>query len=274
MNKIFIITFSSLFLALPGWAQQTSAPSAQPTRMTAMSQTGLVDTYSYGDSRLDKMPVDLETAYAMSALPSHLRDGATLYLLDPTKGYYVGKQGTNGFVCLIVRTCWEWGEFRQDLITPISFDPEGARTIFPLYADVAALRASGKYSPSQIKDTMISRINRGIYKGPTRSGVSYMVAPIMRVYTGIPGDTTVLTVSMPHYMFYAPRLTKEDVGTGTIPFPQLINAQLGIMGKEKAFEGYIIVPAVDSEAQKIRADGAELVKKLMAYRSYLKPMDM
>lgn len=47
--------------------------------------------------QLDKMPADLETALALSALPPHLRSGATVYLLDPNKGYYAVRRGTNGF---------------------------------------------------------------------------------------------------------------------------------------------------------------------------------
>ena len=98
--------------------------------------------------KLEKMPVDLETDYALSALPAHLRKDATVYLIDPEKGYYVGRQGTNGFICFIARTEWEWAEFRKDLATPIAYDAEGARTIFPVYIDVAAMRASGKFSPT------------------------------------------------------------------------------------------------------------------------------
>src|SRR5580693_5097772 len=63
--------------------------------------------------QLEKMPVDLETDYALSALPPHLRKDATVYLLDPTKGFYVGHQGSNGYICFVSRTEWEWPEFRQ-----------------------------------------------------------------------------------------------------------------------------------------------------------------
>src|SRR5579872_4363166 len=140
------------------------------------------------DSRLDRMPTDLETELALSALPANLRAGATVYLLDPAKGLYVARRGSNGFVCFVSRTEWEWGEFRKDLFAPMGFDPEGARTTFIGYRDVAAMRASGKYTPQQIKDTAIARIHHGIYKAPARSGVCYMLTPIMRVYTGMPGD--------------------------------------------------------------------------------------
>src|SRR5579862_635709 len=87
-----------------------------------------IQTFAQGTSdwRLEKMPVDLETDYALSALPPHLRSGATVYLLDPQKGYYIGRKGTNGYICFISRTEWEWGEFRDDLFAPISYDAEGA----------------------------------------------------------------------------------------------------------------------------------------------------
>src|SRR6476659_1595875 len=97
-----------------------------------------------GDWKLEKMPADLETDFALSALPPQLRDATTVYLLDPDKGYYISRQGTNGFVCFIARTEWEWAEFRQDLATPISYDAEGGKTIMPVYLDVAAMHASGK----------------------------------------------------------------------------------------------------------------------------------
>src|SRR5580658_3643577 len=94
------------------------------------------------DTKLEKMPAALETSYALSSLPPQLRPGATVYLLDPAKGYYVTHKGSNGFICFVMRTAWEWGEFRNDVITAISYDAEGARVIFPIYEDVAAMRAS------------------------------------------------------------------------------------------------------------------------------------
>ncbi|HVX52621.1 MAG TPA: hypothetical protein VHB48_20845, partial [Chitinophagaceae bacterium] len=99
-----------------------------------------------GEWKLEKMPPDLETDFALSALPQQLRDGATVYLNDPCKGLYISRKGTNGFVCFIARTEWEWAEFRQDVATPISYDAEGAKTIMPVYIDVSVMRASGKYS--------------------------------------------------------------------------------------------------------------------------------
>jgi hypothetical protein len=37
--------------------------------------------------KLEQMPTSLEVRYALSAAPPHLRDGATTYVLNPSKGY-------------------------------------------------------------------------------------------------------------------------------------------------------------------------------------------
>lgn len=224
------------------------------------------------DWQLDKMPSDLETDFALSALPARLRGGATVYLLDPTKGYYTGREGTNGFICFVTRTNWEWAEFRKDLIVPMAFDPEGARTIFPMYRDAAAMRATGKFTPQRVKDSVISRIHRGYYTAPAREGISYMLAPIMRVYTGKPGDNTVMTVSMPHYMFYAPYILNSDCGTdpNSDGGPFVNNAGNTVLGNGKGPEGYIIMAANTGETTKIMTDAQALLKRLAAYRPYLK----
>src|SRR5262245_55138649 len=50
------------------------------------------------------LPPDLEIQLALSALPPHLRDGATVYVLNPAKDFEVARQGTNGFHALVART--------------------------------------------------------------------------------------------------------------------------------------------------------------------------
>jgi hypothetical protein len=223
------------------------------------------------DWRLEKMPVDLETDYALSALPPHLRNDATVYLLDPQKGYYVGRQGSNGYICFIARTEWDWAEFRNDLCTPISYDAEGARSIFPVYMDVAAMRASGKYQAEQIKDSIVNRINTGVYKAPSKPGMSYMLAPVMRVYPAGPDVKEPITISMPHYMLYAPYLSKENSrykqGTDGLI---LVNSDNSILGDGKGPYGYIIIPASETEKAIIVEDGKDLMNRLAAYKTYLK----
>jgi hypothetical protein len=221
---------------------------------------------------LDKMPADLETDLALSALPAHLRAAATVYLLDPAKGYYVAQKGSNGFVCFVARTNWEWVEFRKDVFAPIAFDAEGAKTYWPLYRDPAEMRALGRLTPLQIKDSMVSRIQKGIYRAPARPGISYMLAPIMRVYTGKPGDKTVRTMNMPHYMFYAPYISDSDVGTDpdSPKGPWLLNSGTTALGERGGPEGYLIMPADEATTAKIIADGKVLLNRLAAYSMYFK----
>jgi hypothetical protein len=224
------------------------------------------------DWQLEKMPPALETDFALSALPTQLRDGATVYLLDPAKGYYVARKGSNGFICFVARTEWEWG-FSRNEAAAISYDAEGARTIFPVYMDVAAMRASGKFTGLQIRDTVIDRIKKGIYKAPARTGISYMLGPVMRAYAGTPADTQVVTMSMPHYMFYAPYLTNTDIGNipdGQADGPVAINAGDFFLGAGKGPYGYIIVPVGKTEKAKIIAADKDLMDRLIAYKSYFK----
>jgi len=210
---------------------------------------------------LDKMPKDLETDFALSALPPHLRADASIYLLDPNKGYYIAKKGNNGFICFVIRTEWERAQFRTDLYTPISFDVEGAKVIFPVYADAAAMRASGKFAAKQIKDTIDSRIEKGIYKSP-KPGISYMLGPLMRTFDE---KNIVVTMSIPHYMFYAPYLTAADLGCTA-------KASEGgpiVLGEGTSPHGFAIMMAGEKAKSKIVADQAQLLKRLAEYRPYL-----
>ena len=223
---------------------------------------------------LEKMPADLETDFALSALPPHLRESATVYLLDPTKGYYISRQGTNGFATFVNRTDWEWAEFVPDIYAAISYDTEGVKTYLPVFFDVAAMRASGKYTPSQIRDTIINRVKNGTYKAPSRTGVSYMLAPILR--THLDSATGIINMVMPHFMFYAPRVDNMDIGgdwDGHTPWA--INSGTNL-DKQNSIFNYIILPAGDAEKAKILAQDKDLMQRLAAYKSCLKvdPMDM
>ncbi|HLY69652.1 MAG TPA: hypothetical protein VKR53_07975 [Puia sp.] len=218
------------------------------------------------DWLLEKMPVDLEKDFALSALPPHLRDQSTVYLLDPNKGYYVARKGTNGFSTLVIRTLWEKAEFSQDLYAAISFDPEGAKVYLPVFFDVAAMRGSGKYTPPQIKDIIVKRVKDGTYKAPARTGVSYMLSPLLRAYDG---DSIVNQV-IPHYMFYAPGVDNGDIGgewDGHGPFAIGTGDALD---KKNSIFNFIIIPAGDAEKARIVEANKDLLRRLAEYKPYLK----
>jgi len=51
-------------------------------------------------NKLEPLPRDLEIELALSALPPHLRDNATVYVLNPDKGFEVARLGTKWVPCL------------------------------------------------------------------------------------------------------------------------------------------------------------------------------
>ena len=95
------------------------------------------------------------------------------------------------------------------LTAAVSYDAEGVKTYLPVYFAVAEMRATGKFTPAQIRDTIIKRINNGTYKAPARIGLSYMLCPMLRTHLNEKG---IINNILPHYMFYAPKLDNTDIG--------------------------------------------------------------
>jgi hypothetical protein len=220
------------------------------------------------DWELDKMPPDLETDFALSALPAHLREQATVYLLDPKKGYYTARKGTNGFATFVCRTEWERVEYSKETFSAISFDAEGVKTLLPVFIDVAQMRASGKYSPKELYNIIVKRIKDGIYKAPARAGVSYMLAPMMRTHVGPKEE--IVSFNMPHYMFYAPNVTNGDIGGAfNSQHPFLLDGAKDLNDGHAIFN-YIIMPAGETEKNNIVAENQELLKRLVDFKASLK----
>ncbi|HJS76649.1 MAG TPA: hypothetical protein VJ778_04525, partial [Burkholderiales bacterium] len=85
MRKIqTMVVIAGLLLALTASAETTQSPE-----MT---------------NNIEPLPRDLEIQLALSALPPHLRDNATVHILNPAKGFEVARKGTNGFHALVART--------------------------------------------------------------------------------------------------------------------------------------------------------------------------
>src|SRR5262249_6501941 len=129
----------------------------------------------YGEP-LTPMPRALEIKYALSAIPPYLRDGATVYVLDPTKGYLEARGGRNGFTCFVGRTEYSREHFSNNLFVPMCYDAEGTRSHVPVYFDAARLRIAGKTSPADLKRLVEDRLRQGVYHQPSRPGIAYMVS--------------------------------------------------------------------------------------------------
>ena len=232
--------------------------------MSCLAQSGKTNKgVNKPSAKLEKMPHSLEVQFALSALPPHLRDDATSYVLDPDKGYIPDRKGINGFSCIVMRTEWSWPQlpFRDDIFVPICYDEEGSTKILPVWMDVAQMRARG-LTPKQVYAETMKKFDDGTYQKPARSGISYMTAPLMRSYPA-PNATEVETMSLPHYMFYAPNLKDADIGGK--PFSQYPF----ILPQGPGPHDVIILLVGETEKAKIRADSSDLLSELCSYRNYL-----
>jgi hypothetical protein len=218
------------------------------------------------DTVLEPMPAALETQFALSALPPALRDKATVYLLDPKKGFELSRQGTSGVACLVERTAWELADFRNDIYIPLCYDAAGVKTYLKVIMDAAALRAQGM-SAAALKAEMENRWKNKTYRVPERAGVSYMIAPLHRTIG--PPDMKVHTMSMPHLMPYAPGVTNEDIGAA----PNLADHSSlywpFIDKQGNAEQSYLIHLVGEAEKAKILADEKPLLDALCAHRDVL-----
>jgi hypothetical protein len=220
------------------------------------------------ETKLEAMPAKLETQFALSAAPPRLREAASVYLLDPAKGYYLSRQGTSGVTCIVQRTDWEMVDFRNDVYWSVCYDAAGTKTYLKTIMDAASLRAQGM-SPVALKAEIEKRYRDKAYTIPDKAGVSYMVGPVMRAVG--PPDMKVHTMAMPHLMFYAPYVTNKDIGAApdfndrsslTYPF---VDEHTNGNGEHS----YMIQPLGEAETAKILREEKQLIEDLCAYRDVL-----
>ena len=89
-----------------------------------------------------------------------------------------------------------------------------------------------------------------------------MIAPFMRTYPSLDA-TEVMTMSMPHYMFYAPNVKDADIGGK--PLSQYPFA----LPQGPGPHDVIILLVGQAEKTKILADSADLLSELCSYRKFL-----
>jgi hypothetical protein len=235
--------------------------------LTAIGLVGMAATSGQAsDTALEPMPAKLETRFALSAAPPALRAQATVYLLDPAKGYQLARKGTNGVTCIVERTAWELADFRNDIYIPLCYDAAGTKTYLQFIMDAASLRAQG-LNAAALKSEIEKRYRDKTYAVPQKPGLSYMVAPIMR--TVGPPDMKVHSMAMPHLMFYAPFITNEDIGAAPDLSVQASLLYPFIDKQGNAEQSYMIQLIGEAEKAKILADEKKLLDELCAYRDVL-----
>jgi hypothetical protein len=207
------------------------------------------------------LPQDLETQLALSALPPHLRQNATVYLLNPASGFEVARKGTNDFHAFVARTgddafmgAWALKSYRDDILYPIAFDSAGRATHMHIFFDAAEMQAQG--TPSEdLKKIMQTRFQAGVYKAPQRAGIAYMLSPVLRTYVAPEANDSVATMNYPHVMYYAPYVSNEDIGGAT---PGDINPFVVLPG----WHGYMIQALGVTERAAINAEFEQMLARL------------
>lgn len=187
------------------------------------------------------LPRALEVELALSAAPKHLREGATVWVLEE-KGYAKAKAGINAFSCIVSR--------RSGDLFPVCWDAEGTRSLLPIDFDDAQMRLSGK-STADIDVIVAQRFKDGHYHAPARAGIAYMLAPLR--FRIDEAGAIARTPSMPHLMFYGPNLTDTDIG-GARGTPVFMNR----VGPD----GMMIVPVGEKERAAIVAESQALVEQV------------
>ena len=212
-------------------------------------------------NKIEPLPQDLEIQLALSALPPHLRDNATVYTLNPDMGFEVARKGTNGFYAFVARTgddtfrgCWPLREYRDDILYPISFDKAGTEAQMRVFFDAAEMQAKGT-PPGELKKIIKDRYEIRYYKAPKRAGISYMLSPILRTYWNPDESDSVITMNYPHVMYYAPYVSNEGIGGGKLggmyPFVIL-----------QGIHGYMIQPIDLTERAAINKEYEEMLAGL------------
>jgi hypothetical protein len=217
-------------------------------------------------NKIEPLPLDLEIQLALSALPPHLRDNATVYVLNPDKGFEVAHKGTNGFHAFVARTGddtfrgdWPLTEYRDDILYPISFDSAGAKAQMRVFFDAAKMQAEGT-PPGELKKIIKDRYKKGYYKAPKRAGISYMLSPILRTYFNPEENDRVVTMNYPHVMYYAPNISNKDIGGGKLGgmYPFVI-----MPGPH----GYIIQPIDTTVKAAINKEYKDMLERLCKIKS-------
>lgn len=157
------------------------------------------------------MPRAEQTSIALSACPEGVAANATVYVLG-SKGYEIARQGTNGASALVGR---HFVNPDETTVEPMCFSPEGSKTLLQAELYGEELRSRGT-AEAEIKADIAQGYTEGRFKAPGRPGVLYMLSSDNRL--GPTRDHGTVHFP-PHFMFFAPYVTAEDLGYQSVaPF--------------------------------------------------------
>ena len=136
---------------------------------------------------------------------------------------------------------------------------EGSKTLLQDYLYAAELRARG-LDAKQVHFAVTKKLGTAGYPNPARTGIAYMIAPVMRGFVKGPDPAT---MNMPHYMFYAPNVSDEDIGGKPFSlYPFMLRMSPGR-------DDVIILLVGQTEKAAILEESKDLLADLCAYRKYM-----
>jgi hypothetical protein len=193
------------------------------------------------------LPHDLEIELALNAAPKHLRDDASVLVLD-AGGYVKAREGHNAFTFLVSR--------RGGDVFPVCWDAEGTRSLLPIDLDAAKLRLAGRTN-TDIDRMVADGFKDGRYHPPSKTGIAYMLSPLR--YRIDEQGRVVRSNPLPHVMFYGPYLSDADIGgvRGSVVFMNKVGP-----------DGMIIVPVGVSERDAILKDSQSLTERVERHLGY------
>ena len=225
-----------------------------------------VAIFAHAQQPARDLPQDLETELALSALPPHLRAEATVYVLGASQRFEVARKGTNGFHAFVSGNdpyafsgSLPHTEYRDDILVPIAFDDAGSRAHMQVFFDLAELRAAGTSAEAAMA-TIKDSYETGHYRAPKRAGISYMLAPVFRTYVNPEETDLIATMNVPHYMFYAPGVSNDQIGG------KLMSEHPFILPASRGPHGFIIQAVGQAEKEAINEEYAELIARLCEVR--------
>ena len=173
-------------------APYTSVATAQDKVTDAMARLNVL------------LPREAEQTLALSAAPEHLRENASVYVYG-AHGFERVRSGTNGFVCLVNRDAFLYGDAH---FKPTCWDAGGAATYVPVMLKVGEMLAA-RESAEAIRKAIDSGFESRRFHAPDSGGVAYMLAGDVDLD---PATGRVRQASAGHYMFYANHATNAQLG--------------------------------------------------------------
>lgn len=190
----------------------TAALSAKAQKADAYPQMAPLEQYLMADT-------SAEIALAKTAAAKSISDDAEVMVLD-RQGYKTAAKGTNGFVCMVLRS-WTAGNddpeyWNQKIRSPICLNPPAVRSYLPIVIAKTNLALAGK-SEAQIFDTIEAELDRKELPPIEPGAMCYMLSK-----EGYLADKA--GHFHPHLMFFAPH-TEDKVWGANLPGSAVLSGE-------------------------------------------------